>query len=36
VRIFLESLQPAPVQLQWHGYPGTMGSEFVHYLGNLV
>ncbi|KAJ1488302.1 glycosyl transferase family 41-domain-containing protein [Baffinella frigidus] len=27
------AMEPAPVQVQWHGYPGTMGAPFVHYIG---
>ena len=26
-------MQPAPIQAQWHGYPGSMGASFVQYMG---
>ncbi|MSQ70567.1 MAG: tetratricopeptide repeat protein [Betaproteobacteria bacterium] len=26
------ALRPAPVQIQWLGYPGTMGADFIDYL----
>ncbi|MEA3642348.1 MAG: tetratricopeptide repeat protein [Lamprobacter sp.] len=26
------ALRPAPVQIQWLGYPGTLGADFVPYL----
>ncbi|HEY9657986.1 MAG TPA: TIGR03032 family protein, partial [Allocoleopsis sp.] len=26
------ALRPAPIQMQWLGYPNTMGAEFVQYL----
>uniref|UniRef100_A0A7S4NF57 protein O-GlcNAc transferase n=1 Tax=Guillardia theta TaxID=55529 RepID=A0A7S4NF57_GUITH len=26
------AMEPSPVQLQWHGYPGSMGADFVHYV----
>jgi protein O-GlcNAc transferase len=28
----LFALQPAPVQVQYLGYPGTMGAEFIQYI----
>eukprot|EP00287_Rhodomonas_sp_CCMP768_P019677 CAMPEP_0202817676 /NCGR_PEP_ID=MMETSP1389-20130828/7823_1 /ASSEMBLY_ACC=CAM_ASM_000865 /TAXON_ID=302021 /ORGANISM="Rhodomonas sp., Strain CCMP768" /LENGTH=165 /DNA_ID=CAMNT_0049489929 /DNA_START=39 /DNA_END=536 /DNA_ORIENTATION=- len=26
------AIGPAPVQVSFHGFPGTMGAEFIHYL----
>ena len=28
------AIGPSPVQVQFHGFPGTMGSEFMHYLAS--
>ena len=28
------AIGPSPVQVQFHGFPGTMGSEFIHYLAS--
>ena len=30
----ITAMQPAAVQLQWHGYPGSMGARFIQYLGS--
>ena len=26
------AIGPSPIQVQFHGFPGTMGAEFMHYL----
>lgn len=26
------AIGPAPVQVSFHGFPGTMGADFIHYL----
>lgn len=28
------AMEPAPVQVHWHGYPGSLGADFVHYLAS--
>ena len=31
-RVEVLALQPAPIQIQWLGYPNTMGAEFIQYI----
>lgn len=31
-RVEIAALRPAPIQVNWLGYPGTMGADFIDYI----